>query len=347
MRGKAGRTGHAVSIACYGPPMRPSEWSGDDLVEMLLAPVEPSIAGSAVVVSAPPTAGPDPVAAAVARLATMPLLVIAGPECPPVPSLMDLVDVVASSPDDVSALLAGVQRAPVAALAAVLLLRGAERRSVEDGLMVESAVFSSLQAGPEHQAWRLRTPRRGRSGDDAPRVRAERVGSTLEICLQRTAAANALDVRMRDELLEVLAVVEADPELKVVLRGDGTVFCSGGDLDDFGSAPDPASAHLIRLRRSVGAVLARIADRATALVHGTAAGSGVELAAFAGRLIAHPGARFVLPELRMGLVPGAGGTVSLPRRIGRHRTAWMALTGIPVDAPTARSWGLADEIQLF
>ncbi|MDQ6696224.1 MAG: enoyl-CoA hydratase/isomerase family protein, partial [Actinomycetota bacterium] len=54
---------------------------------------------------------------------------------------------------------------------------------------------------------------------------------------------------------------------------------------------------------------------------------------------------FRLPELAMGLVPGAGGTVSLPRRIGRHRTAWLALTGASIDAPTALDWGLVDTIE--
>ena len=61
-------------------------------------------------------------------------------------------------------------------------------------------------------------------------------------------------------------------------------------------------------------------------------------------MVAHEDARFWLPELSMGLVPGAGGTVSLPRRIGRQRTAWLALTGEPIDAETARAWGLVDQI---
>ncbi|MBU6215535.1 MAG: enoyl-CoA hydratase/isomerase family protein, partial [Acidobacteria bacterium] len=50
---------------------------------------------------------------------------------------------------------------------------------------------------------------------------------------------------------------------------------------------------------------------------------------------------------RLGLVPGAGGTVSVTRRIGRHRTAWMTLSGCSIDAPTASSWGLVDGIELF
>jgi enoyl-CoA hydratase/carnithine racemase len=79
-------------------------------------------------------------------------------------------------------------------------------------------------------------------------------------------------------------------------------------------------------------------------VHGACAGAGVELPAFAGRVIADPGTTFLLPELAMGLIPGAGGTVSLPRRIGRERTAKLALSGEPIDAKTALDWGLVDEL---
>jgi len=61
--------------------------------------------------------------------------------------------------------------------------------------------------------------------------------------------------------------------------------------------------------------------------------------------VAHPDTRFALPELALGLVPGAGGTVSLPRRVGRHRTALLGLTGAPIDAATALDWGLVDAVQ--
>jgi enoyl-CoA hydratase/carnithine racemase len=60
---------------------------------------------------------------------------------------------------------------------------------------------------------------------------------------------------------------------------------------------------------------------------------------------AAPDAFFELPELAMGLVPGAGGTASLPRRIGRQRTAWLALSGERIDARTALRWGLVDAIE--
>ncbi|MDZ4374202.1 MAG: enoyl-CoA hydratase-related protein, partial [Phenylobacterium sp.] len=70
----------------------------------------------------------------------------------------------------------------------------------------------------------------------------------------------------------------------------------------------------------------------------------IEVPAAAGRLAAGPGAFFRLPEVGMGLIPGAGGTVTIPRRIGRHRTCWMALTGADVDLATALAWRLVDEV---
>ena len=79
-------------------------------------------------------------------------------------------------------------------------------------------------------------------------------------------------------------------------------------------------------------------------MHGACIGAGVELPAFAARVVASEGAFFQLPELSMGLVPGAGGTASLPGRIGRQRTAWMALTGERVDLVMALRWGLVDEV---
>ena len=73
-------------------------------------------------------------------------------------------------------------------------------------------------------------------------------------------------------------------------------------------------------------------------------GAGIELPAFAETVRASPGARIGLPEIRLGLIPGAGGTVSLPRRIGRWRTAFLALTGTAIEAEQALTWGLIDEI---
>ena len=67
--------------------------------------------------------------------------------------------------------------------------------------------------------------------------------------------------------------------------------------------------------------------------------------AFAERVVAAPDTHFQLPEVAMGLVPGAGGTASLPRRIGRQHTVWLGLSGVAIDAPTALEWGLIDAIE--
>jgi enoyl-CoA hydratase/carnithine racemase len=90
--------------------------------------------------------------------------------------------------------------------------------------------------------------------------------------------------------------------------------------------------------------LSACAERVRARVHGACVGAGIELPAFAAHVSASADASFRLPEVSMGLVPGAGGTASLTRRIGRQRTAWMALSGEAVDAGTALAWGLVDEI---
>jgi enoyl-CoA hydratase/carnithine racemase len=149
---------------------------------------------------------------------------------------------------------------------------------------------------------------------------------------------------MRDALVDALTVALSDPALRIILNGAGPAFCSGGDLDEFGTLPDPATAHLVRLAQSSGVLLSLLSPRVEARLHGTCLGAGIELPAFASRLVADPDTVIGLPEVTMGLIPGAGGTVSLARRIGRHRTAELALTQKRLDATTALDWGLVDGI---
>jgi enoyl-CoA hydratase/carnithine racemase len=173
----------------------------------------------------------------------------------------------------------------------------------------------------------------------------ERRGGTLEITLARPERLNALDTQMRDELVDALALAAADGDItRVELRGEGRAFCAGGDLDEFGTRPDPATAHLVRLQRSVARSLAWLETPTVSYLHGACMGSGIELAAFTGTVIAAEDTQIALPEIGLGLVPGAGGTVSLPRRIGRVRTAWLAFSGCTVEAETARAWGLVDKV---
>lgn len=235
-------------------------------------------------------------------------------------------------------------RNPLAATALAMLLRGGGRRTVADGLVAESSTYSLLQAGPEHRAWLDSLSRKPREPDDRSPVRVEQHGRQLRITLARPQKRNAYNAATRDALLDALAIASSDPSIEVVIDGEGPSFCSGGDLDEFGTLADPATAHVLRLARSAARAVHTLAPRVTVHIHGTCIGAGIELPAFAARVVAREGATFALPEVSMGLVPGAGGTVSIPRRVGRHRAAWLALTGQAIDAPTALDWGLVDEI---
>jgi enoyl-CoA hydratase/carnithine racemase len=277
-------------------------------------------------------------AALAERVALLPA-VLAGPA-----ALAAAVDLVPESGTDLDALLATVEAQPLAATALALLLRHGDGRTVAEGLLAESAVYSTLQAGPGFAAWRAGHQRRAPSAEEGPAVLCERDGPRLELTLNRPGRRNALSARMREELLDGLGVAALDPTVtEVHLRGRGPSFCSGGDLDEFGTSPDPATAHLVRVGRSAAAAIHGLADRVVAHLHGACVGSGIELPAFAGRVLAAPDTTIALPEVGYGLVPGAGGTVSLPRRIGRHRTALLALCRGSIDASTALAWGLVDE----
>ena len=257
----------------------------------------------------------------------------------------DLLAVVTEVAGAGEQVVAAARAHPVAAVSLALLLRATADLDVAGALVAESATYSTLQAGPEHQAWLRERPRRDRRPPDGEPVRMARVGPRLRLTLDRPHVRNAFDAATRDGLLDGLAVAAADPSLsEIVIDGSGPSFCSGGDLDEFGTAPDPATAHLVRVARSVGRAIHELRDRVTFVVHGASVGAGVELAAFAGRVVARPDATFRLPEVAMGLVPGAGGTVSIPRRVGMRRAAWLALTGNAIDAATALDWGLVDEI---
>ncbi len=234
---------------------------------------------------------------------------------------------------------------PRASTVLAVLLRSTADRTVPDGLVAESTAYGLLQGGPEFARWREETPRRDRADVTAPPVLVERSGPTLVVTLNRPHLRNALDISMRDGLVDAFELAAADPSItSVELRGAGPSFCSGGDLDEFGSRPDPVTAHLVRIVRSPSRAIAEVAVRTTAYLHGHAVGSGIELAAFAGRVVADPSTRISLPELALGLIPGAGGTVSLPRRIGRQETLLLALSGAELDASTARDLGLVDEV---
>ncbi|MGO9035506.1 enoyl-CoA hydratase/isomerase family protein [Mycobacterium sp.] len=247
----------------------------------------------------------------------------------------------------IAELAARVDRWPLAAAVCDDVLRSVDPTGpTRVGVVTESLAYSTLQGGPEFARW-LAERGPARLPDIADPVQAHRDGNMVRIAFNRPQRHNAFSTDARAALLEALAVAQLDPSVdEVVLTGKGPSFCSGGDLDEFGTLRDPASAHLARTRYSPALVLdaltARLGQACRAEVHGQVLGSGLEMAAFCGRVLCQPDAVFGLPELSLGLIPGAGGTVSVTRRIGRWRTAYLVLSGQTIDADIALAWGLVD-----
>ncbi|MFV8816762.1 enoyl-CoA hydratase/isomerase family protein [Haliea sp. E17] len=256
-------------------------------------------------------------------------------------------DVVVDSARAAQALAANIARQPAAALALVQVLRAVERLPLELALNVESLAYATLQGGAGHRAWlqARQAPPAPVAGGDGAAVQLSREGDVIYARLNRPRERNSMTVEMRDALVELLELVILDTSItRVELSAAGACFSVGGELREFGLATDTAEAHRIRSLCLPGRLLARCADRVHCFVHSACLGSGAEFPAFAGRVTAHPKSFFQLPELELGLIPGAGGCVSISRRIGRQRTAWMVLSGKRVTAATALGWGLVDAV---
>jgi len=244
-------------------------------------------------------------------------------------------------------LTARAERWPIAATVCDDVLRSVDPAGPAlAGVVTESLAYSTLQAGPEFARW-LTARGPATVPHIADPVQAHRDGDTLHIAFNRPQRHNAFCTDTRAALLEALAVAQLDSSVaEVVLTGNGPSFCSGGDLDEFGTFADPASAHLARTRYSpalaLDAITARLGAACRAQVHGQVLGSGLEIAAFCGRIEAAPDTVFGLPELSLGLIPGAGGTISVTRRIGRWRTAYLVLSGRSIDVDQSLAWGLVD-----
>jgi enoyl-CoA hydratase/carnithine racemase len=165
------------------------------------------------------------------------------------------------------------------------------------------------------------------------------------ITLNRPECLNAYDVAMRDALDAALGAARDDPEVRVViLRGAGRAFSSGGDLREFGSAASPLAARSARFARDVPGQLARFSKPLVAAVHGDAVGGGLEMALLADFCVAAADARFRLPETGLGMIPGVGGTQTLPRAIGLGRALDVALSRRWVGAEEALALGFVTRV---
>ena len=253
------------------------------------------------------------------------------------------VDTMAANETELSALTNAIDAQPVAAAMLVQLLRHNEAASIEQGLIAESLAYSTLQQSSGFNHWLAHTKRGAMRTQNAPPLLIQREGTNLVLTLNRALVHNAYNAALKDSLCEALQLAHADRSIEQVsLRGNGASFGAGGDLSEFGLVEDAGVAHLSRTTRSAAALLASLPCASESHVHGACIGAGIELPAFTTHIHAHRDSFFQLPEVAMGLIPGAGGTVSILNRIGKHRTAFMALSSQRIDADMALSWGLVD-----
>ncbi|WP_291408726.1 enoyl-CoA hydratase/isomerase family protein [Actinophytocola sp.] len=167
------------------------------------------------------------------------------------------------------------------------------------------------------------------------------------ITLNRPAKLNSIDPVMRKELKQVWASVSTDPDIRVcVLTGAGTrSFCTGSDLT---ATPKPDRAFAADLFGANGTdhLLAGLTTEVPliAAVNGYAIGGGLEIALACDIRLASENAQFGLSEVRVGSIPGAGGTQRLPRIVGRSLAMQMMLTGDRIGADHALRAGLVSEV---
>lgn len=260
-------------------------------------------------------------------------------------ALSSSCDIVLGDTKKLSVLHKNITYAPLAAMVLVQHLRASEVLSVQDSLTAESFAYAAIQNGPEFKRWLDEYEGGSLITSDDPVLDITLDGTTLSLRLNQPASRNAIGMSMRDALCEALDLALTDQQIsEVTLTGNGAAFSTGGAVEEFGEVSDPATAHWVRSLRLPAWRLARLSDKLTVHVNGAAIGAGAEIAAFGNHVTAAPKAWFQLPELKYGLIPGAGGTASLPRRIGRQRTAYMALTMEKIRAQTALEWGLIDAI---
>jgi enoyl-CoA hydratase len=157
----------------------------------------------------------------------------------------------------------------------------------------------------------------------------EKKNSIAHVTLNRPHVLNVYNVRMRDELYQVLGAIKDDAEVRVmVLKGSGEkAFCAGADLSEFLTAPSPLVARQVRWERDIWGLFLSIPQPIIAALHGYVLGSGLEIALCCDLRIASKNTQFGLPEVRLGIIPAAGATQTIPRTIGRARALDMLLAG--------------------
>jgi len=167
----------------------------------------------------------------------------------------------------------------------------------------------------------------------------------LTLTLNRPEKLNALSTEVLEALEELFSYAKTNPQVKaLMLTGQGKAFCAGADINRLAECSAQTGYEFACYGQKVFRLLETMGKPSLAAVNGFAFGGGCELAIAATLRIASTKAQFGQPEVKLGVIPGYGGTQRLARLIGKGRAMDLCLTGRFINAETALNWGLVSEV---
>ena len=176
-------------------------------------------------------------------------------------------------------------------------------------------------------------------------VELSRIEELALIRLNRPKALNALSLALVKDLGRAFDEVAAGDARALLITGTGEkAFCAGADISELAERSLMDKKRDAELGQATMGQLERLPMPSVAIVNGYAFGGGLELALACTFRLATPNAKLGLPEIKLGLIPGYGGTQRLPRVVGEARALEMILTAKTLDAPTALAWGLVSRV---
>ena len=176
-------------------------------------------------------------------------------------------------------------------------------------------------------------------------IRVHVAGGIAELTLDNPPL-NLVTLELTRRLHATLGRLATDPAVRVlIVTGAGSrAFCAGSDVGEFRAVLDDVVPKKLALENEAWSRLDDFPHPTIAALNGLAYGGGLELAACCDLLVAGADVRLALPEVKLGVFPGTGGTIRVPRRIGEGRAKELAFLGEPIDAQTALAWGLVNRV---
>ncbi len=167
----------------------------------------------------------------------------------------------------------------------------------------------------------------------------------LQITLNRPQALNALNADLMGQLYQTFIHAKEDKNIKALLiTGEGKAFCAGADINHLAKLNGQTGVEFAQYGQMVFRTLETLGKPSLAAINGFALGGGCELAMSATMRIASQAAVFGQPEVKLGVIPGFGGTQRLSRLVGKGRALDLCLTGRTIKADEALQWGLVSEV---